>query len=98
MTDYCPVCHQPVPYPLPTPAAWFIRTPAGRETRLSAHLVEVAQVLHDAPNQIEAAGILGISRATLQRERSHLLAALDVDTLLQAIAFLVEAHLVHTQT
>ena len=56
------------------------RTPLGREVRLSARLVEVAQALHDAPKQSEAAD-LGISRATLQRERARLVEALDVDVL-----------------
>jgi hypothetical protein len=81
------------PCPLPAVAVWLIRTPAGREVRLSARLVEVAQALHDAPNQEEAAAILHISRATLQRDRIRLLATLDVDTLHQAIALLVNAHL-----
>jgi DNA-binding NarL/FixJ family response regulator len=94
MTAHCPLCHQAVSRPAPVPAAWLIRTPLGRESRLSARLVEVAQALHDAHNQIEAAGVLGVSRATLQRERSRLLAALDVETLQQAIALLVDAQLV----
>jgi DNA-binding NarL/FixJ family response regulator len=94
MTARCPLCHQAIPRPAPAPAAWLIRTPLGRDSRLSARLVEVAQALHDAPNQIEAANVLGVSRATLQRDRSRLLAALDVDTLPQAIVLLVEAQLV----
>jgi hypothetical protein len=94
MTARCPLCQHEIPRPAPVPAAWLLRTPLGRESRLSARLVEVAQALHDAPNQIEAAGALGVSRATLQRERGRLLAALDVETLPQAIALLVDARLV----
>ena len=92
----CPLCQQTISHPVPVPAVWLIRTPLGRDSRLSARLVEVAQALHDAPNQIEAADRLGVSRATLQRERSRLLAALDVETLHQAIALLVDAQLVQT--
>ena len=98
MISRCPLCHQPTDYPIPIPAVWIIRTPLGREARLSARLVEVAQALHDAPRQSDAADALGISRATLQRERARLVAALDVEGLHQAIALLVEVQLVHPGT
>jgi Bacterial regulatory protein, Fis family len=94
MADRCPYCQQPLSEPIPTPASWTISTAMGREARISARLVEIAQALHDANNQADAAGMLGISRATLQRERLRLLATLDVATLPQAIALLVSARLV----
>ena len=51
MTTHCPLCHQPIHHPTPVPAAWHPHA-AGPRRRLSARLVEVAQALHDAPNQI----------------------------------------------
>ena len=95
MTSLCPLCHHPHAGPLPIPAAWLIHTPAGRQARLSARLLEIAQALHDTLSQADAAATLNISRATLQRERTRLLTTLDVDTLHQAIALLAGAHLLH---